>query len=180
MKCPNCGREIMTDVCYNCGYNVKENMSQEQVNIKNSNCSNTNNACFNDDTKQCKEQNEFCSYPRYEDKFLSEGKLAHKNGMSAEIKTIDWFKFSLIQFLIGLIPIVGPIAVIVFDILFMIRDSTAKTLKNYLKFHFIMTICTIVFVVVAIIVIVTIGAFLSTANTTATNGEIDSLYSFSM
>ena len=157
MFCPKCGKEITTRICYNCGFDTgnSEPVQQPQPQV-------------------------YASSIRQDDGFLSESRLANKNGLGAIISTKDWFTTFGIAFLINLIPFVGPLGSIIYYIVLLCRKETAASIRSYIKCQLI--ISCIIFAITVLLVIIflsIIGAWIGKAlilpNTTT---KVSSLFNY--
>ena len=163
-KCPNCGAEISSDFCYNCGwregYPTGQNVQTgEQIpgtgfsgNVPQGNCFQNGNT------------SSYGYVNQFDDGFLGNNRLSQTNGTSATVKAIDWFKLCGVSWLLCLIPFVGGIASLIFQIVMLCKQTTAPSIRGYLKFQFILTAVTVLLTIVLLIVIFAIvGASAATA-----------------
>lgn len=160
-RCPNCGTEISSEHCYNCGwqpgYPTGQNVqSVEQVptgfygNIpQGNNFQNENNPSYG-------------YVNQVDDGFLGNNRLSQKNGTSATVKAVDWFKFYGITWLLCLVPFVGTIASLVYQIVMLCRKDTAPSIRGFLKFQLIFSVATmIILIIIFTIVGLSFGSALS-------------------
>ena len=139
-KCPNCGNEIASNYCYNCGWHEGINCQSNQE--TNSDMPNNIN-------------NSFGQIPMADDGFLGNNRLSQTNGTSATVTAMDWFKLFSISWLIMLIPFIGSIGSLVYYIVMLCRNTTAPSIKSYLKFQIIVSVVLIVIAIIAVIVVLT-------------------------
>ena len=163
-KCPNCGAEIISDFCYNCGWRQGYPTGQNaQVGQQ------ANTTGFSGNTIQGNGFQNGNIYPtgyenQVDDGFLGNNRLSQANGTSATVKAMDWFKLCGVAWLLCLIPFVGSIASLIFQIVMLCKQTTAPSIRGYLKFQFIMTAIAVVLTIVLLIVIFAIvGASAATA-----------------
>lgn len=132
-NCPNCGTEISTNFCYNCGWDGECSESNcEKVNL--------HNQVYSDDG------------------FLGNNRLSAKNGTSATVTAKDWFAYFGVCWLITIIPFIGPIAGLVYTIVMLCRKETAPSIRGLIKFQLIMSV---VMIVLSLILIIVLALFLS-------------------
>lgn len=148
-KCPNCGTEISSEHCYNCGWQPGYPTGQEVQNGINNNYQpqpqvncyqNTYNQSYGYEVKT-------------DDGFLGNNRLSQKNGTSATVKAVDWFKFYGITWLLCLIPFVGTVASLVYQIVMLCRKDTAPSIRGFLKFQLIFSIAAIIILIVLFTII---------------------------
>lgn len=150
--CPNCGTELTSNFCYNCGWKGSSgNNTQLNTHIDN-------------------------NY-KTDDGFLGNNRLSHANGMSATVTATDWFKLFGISWLIMLIPIVGSIGSLVYYILLLCKNTTAPSIKGYLKFSLIVAAIAFVLGIVAAILFFAF-AWNKTAVLPADTSKISSLFEY--
>ena len=130
MICENCGTEINTEPCYNCGH-----VSNSQSSVPQGSATSSQNYRGNATGG-----------------FLSEESLSSKNGLSAFISAGDWFKLWGIGFLLNLVPVVGSIASIVYYIVLLCRENTAASIRSYIKFKLILSIAVLIFAILFFLV----------------------------
>lgn len=156
MICEKCGAEISTEQCYNCGH------VQGGANY----------------VPQSATQ-----ATKGSDGFLTEQSLASKNGLVALVKTGDWFKLWGIGFLLNLVPFVGAIASIIYYIVLLCRDSTAESIKSYIKFRLILSIVILLISIVVVGVVFAVGfSAVSVFNgkvKPTTSADVDSIFNLS-
>lgn len=133
-NCPNCGTEITTDFCYNCGWRGD---SDSEVS-------------FNENYNKAE--------VIQDDGFLGNNRLSAKNGVSATIMAKDWFAYFGIYWLITLIPFVGPLASLIYSIILLCRKETAPSIRGLIKFQLIMAVVLLALSIVLVIVVVAIAA----------------------
>lgn len=146
-KCPNCGNEIASNYCYNCGW--KEGMplgAQPEAYNQNNTYAQVNQQI----------NTGYGQMPVADDGFLGNNNLSQKNGTSATVTAMDWFKLFGISWLIMLIPFVGGIGSLIYQIVLLCRNTTAPSIKGYLKFQIIFSVVLIVLAIIAVIVVFSI------------------------
>lgn len=157
-KCPNCGADISSDFCYNCGWRQGYPTGQNaQVGQQ------ANTTGFSGDTIQGNGFQNGSAYPtgyenQVDDGFLGNNRLSQANGTSATVKAMDWFKLCGVAWLLCLIPFVGSIASLIFQIIMLCKQTTAPSIRGYLKFQFIMTAVAVVLTIILLIVVFSIVA----------------------
>lgn len=148
-KCPNCGTEIASGFCHNCGWNVNMknnfNQSQNYQAPPQNNYTNINGAV---------PQGQYQYNANMDDGFLGNNRLSQENGTSATIKMKDWFKTLGVAMLLMLIPGFGSIASLIYQIVLCCKATTAPSIKNYLKYNFI-----VIGVILALTIILAIVIF---------------------
>ena len=92
--------------------------------------------------------------------YFSNRNLSWKNGQSATVKIIDYFKLKLLSLFL-LIPVVGSILYIVILYVIGFREGTAPSVANYIKFQLIVSIIVLALFIIAIILLIVAGANLS-------------------
>lgn len=162
-RCPNCGAEISSDFCYNCGWREGYPTGQnaqggEQTPTSFSGNTSQDNSFQNGNTSSYGYVNQF------DDGFLGNNRLSRANGTSATVKAMDWFKLCGVAWLLCLIPLVGGIASLIFQLVMLCKQTTAPSIRGYLKFQFIITAIAVALTIVLLIVVFAIvGASAATA-----------------
>ena len=136
MFCPKCGKEITTQICYNCGFDTGNSVPVQQP-----------------------QPQVYAGPVSQDDGFLSESRLANKNGLAAKISAMDWFKTFGIAALIALIPFVGGLGSIIYYIVLLCRKNTAASIRSYIKYSLIVS--AIVFVISLIFIFAFSALFMS-------------------
>lgn len=128
-NCPNCGTEISTNFCYNCGWDGEpiQDSNSQNVGMNNTKC--------------------------YDDGFLGNNRLSAKNGTSATIMAKDWFAYFGVYWLITIIPFIGPVAGLVYTIVMLCRKETAPSIRGLIKFQLILSAIMIALFIILIIVL---------------------------
>lgn len=132
-NCPNCGTEITTDFCYNCGWRGD---SDSEVS-------------FNENYNETEVVQD--------DGFLGNNRLSARNGLSATIMAKDWFAYFGVYWLISLVPLVGPLASLIYSIVLLCRNETAPSIRGLIKFQLIMAAVLVVLSIILIVVLLVIG-----------------------
>ncbi len=70
--------------------------------------------------------------------FISESNLSQKNGVAGIVGTKDWLKFMCLGFL-NFIPVVGSLIYLGVLIYLVVSNTTAESVKSYIKAIFIVT-----------------------------------------
>lgn len=140
MYCKNCGHEMVSNFCPNCGMIDKGEQGNEP------------------------QQNSYPNpsgygYQQYDESgFFSENKLGRINGMSANVSLGDWLKFYCLG-LLNLIPILGNIAYIVIFFIIGFGSKSAKSMKTYVQASLIF--CGIIMAIYIVLLIIFIPILMS-------------------
>lgn len=169
-RCPNCGTEISSEHCYNCGWQPGYPTGQEVQNGINNNYQPQPQVNYKPNFEESQQQNSYQntynqSYGyemQTDDGFLGNNRLSQKNGTSATVKAVDWFKFYGITWLLCLVPFVGTIASLVYQIIMLCRKDTAPSIRGFLKFQLIFSVVAmIILIIIFTIVGLSFGSALS-------------------
>lgn len=126
MICEKCGAEISSRYCCHCGY---------------------------ENSKERAHEAEAIQQTVIQDGMFGNQTLSQKNGVSATVKAGDWFKVFLFSWLLALIPIVGQIGSIIYWIWLLCKDTTAPSIKGYVKMNLIVSAVALVVVVLLVILL---------------------------